>query len=247
MAIYLALWIAALPAQAEMIGSLENLRSAFEQGGGNGKSLSQLQCFLRKHQTKTFRTKMLGGELKDRCKGERIRWQNENAAVIVDFTQNSSRPRFYLFDLHTNTVHFLHTAHGRFGNTSPTNPILTDEPKRNSVLQVKHFSNEVGSNASAGGFYLTGAEYQGNYGRSLVLHGLEEGFNHNSCERMTVIHKSSAITETATNSMSSGCPMVAETRIEQVINTLGEGALTYIFTPAEAKLSASTCGRNLLE
>jgi hypothetical protein len=32
-----------------------------------------------------------------------------------------------------------------------------------------------------------------------------------------------------------------------VIDALGEGALAYHYTPAEAALSADTCGRNLLE
>ena len=141
----------------------------------------------------------------------------------------------------------LYTSHGRFGNTSHYNKTLSFDPKRNSILQAAHFSNDVGSNATSGGFYLTGIEYQGNYGRSLVLHGLEYGHNHNSCERMTVIHKSSNITETATNSMSSGCPMLANSKIDSTINALGQGALVYSFTPNESQLPANFCGRNLVE
>lgn len=35
------------------------------------------------------------------------------------------------------------------------------------MLKAIHFSNAIGMNATAGGFYLTGDEYSGQYGRSL--------------------------------------------------------------------------------
>lgn len=234
-------------AHADLASSLERLRPAFLAAGGQAKSLDQLQCFVRRHQTKTFRTPKFGGELKERCTGERIRLENEHAALIIDYTQLSNRARFFLFDLREGKLLPLFTSHGRYGETPRDNTVSSDNPKRNSVLRARHFSNAVGSNATAGGFYLTGIEYQGTYGRSLVLHGLEQGFNHNSCERMTVIHRSSAITDSATNLMSSGCPMVALHRIDPVVEALREGALAYFYTPAEAALAADRCGRNLLE
>lgn len=217
------------------------------KAGGNQKAFEQTLCFLRNHSQKTFRTKKLEGELEKRCTGDRIRWQKEESVVIMDYTKHSNFPRFYLFDLRNNKLHALFTSHGRFGDTSHFNKIVSFEPKRNSILRAAHFSNVVGSNATSGGFYLTGIEYQGSYGRSLVLHGLEFGHNHNSCERMTVIHKSQNITETSTLSMSSGCPMLAPSKIDFAIDALGEGALVYSYTPTESLLPENSCGRNLLE
>lgn len=237
------------PCQADMAGQLEALRPAFLEGGGSPKALAQVHCFLQKHGKEIFRSKNLTdkeSELQQRCNHKTLRLQNERAIAIVDYTQFSHRPRFYLFDLRGGRLHFLHTAHGRYGDTDRANAVVSYEPKRNSVRRAVHFSNDFGSNASAGGFYLTGDEYIGKYQRSLVLHGLEEGFNDNSCGRTTVIHKSSYITDGATARMSSGCPMVAVNKLNFVVDSLVDGALVYLYTPVEAALGVESCGRNLL-
>lgn len=233
---------------AELDAGIVQLSKQFVDAGGNPKALSQARCFLQSHGQTVFRPRAVAGELGEkRCNlKETIQLTNYKSIGIIDFTKNSDRPRFFIFDLTNNKVHALHVGHGRFGETDRENTVLSDDPKRNSILRVKHFSNGVGSNASSGGFFLTGHEYEGGYGRSRVLHGLEQGFNDNACERMTVIHKSGMVSENATRRMSSGCPMVSRERINQVHALLGEGGLVYSYTPEEAALPDGTCGRNLL-
>ncbi len=241
--------VMASPCLASMEEQIEALSPAFLEGGGSPRALAQVRCFLNKHGKEIFRSKKItnnDADLEQRCNHKTLRVQNERALAIVDYTKLSDRPRFYLFDLRGGKLHFLHTSHGRYGNTHRANAVVSFEPKRNSVRRAVHFSNSIGSNASAGGFYLTGDEYIGLYQRSLVLHGLEEAINDNSCGRTTVIHRSSNITEGATARMSSGCPMVALSKIDFVVDSLVDGALVYLYTPAEAALGADSCGRNLL-
>lgn len=236
------------PASIESLDhTLGQLAGQYARLGGPAKALTQLRCFIRTHGFKRFAIKP-SGDMADRCEVRPwLALENERGVAVVDYTAPSDRPRFFLFDIHNKMVHALYTSHGRYGDTSRSNTKLSHNPKRNSVLRGIHFSNQPGLNASAGGFYLTAHEYQGSYGRSLVLHGLERKINDNSCLRATVIHPSSQITERSTNRMSSGCPMVAHSRIDQVVETLRDGALFYSYTPKEALLAEGICGRNLME
>lgn len=233
---------------AELDAGVASMAAAYEKAGGNPKALAQLRCFLAKHGAEVFAPKPVVGELAERCnQRNEIKIENFKAVGVIDYTKLSDRPRFFIFDLEAKKVQALHVGHGRFGDTNRGNTQFSDNPKRNSILKVAHFSNTPNSNATAGGFFLTGQEYDGAYKRSLVLHGLEKDVNDNACFRTTVIHKSSMITETATKRMSSGCPMVAQTKIAYVLKAMSEGALLYAYTPAEAALGADECGRGLLK
>lgn len=225
--------------------ALNQLAPRYQSLGGPAKALAQVRCFIRTHGFKKFHPKP-AGDMAERCNVRaEIALENERGVTIVDYTAPSNQPRYFLFDFYNNTVRALYVGHGRYGETPRTNTRLSMAPKRNSILRAVHFSNEPGLNASAGGFYLTGEEYSGTYGRSVVLHGLEGDINDNACLRATVIHSSSKITENSTDLMSSGCPMVARTKIDYVVDTVRAGTLFYSFTPAEAALAETDCGRNL--
>lgn len=225
--------------------ALGQLAPRYQALGGPVKALAQVRCFIKSHGFKKFHPKP-AGDMAERCNARaEIALESERSVTIVDYTAPSNQARYFLFDLYNNTVRALFVGHGRYGDTLRTNTRLSMSPKRNSILRAVHFSNEPGLNASAGGFYLTGMEYEGVYGRSVVLHGLEGDVNDNACLRATVIHSSSKITENSTDLMSSGCPMVARTKIDYVVDSVRNGTLFYSFTPAEAALTESDCGRNL--
>ena len=237
-------------ASGKLNPEIEKLREAYLKAGGPEKALIQLSCFLKSHSQKTFQVRPVSGkpdsEIYKRCHSQsQLQLFNQKVFAVVDYTHNSDRARLFIFDLRVGELRKFHVGHGRFGETDRNNTQFSNDPKHNSILKVGHFSNEINSNASAGGFYLTGQEYQGQYGRSLVLHGLEKSINDNACERMTVIHKSSMIDDNSTRRMSSGCPMVPVNRIDYIVQGLGLGGLVYIYTPNEAALPNSVCGRNL--
>ena len=93
---------------------------------------------------------------------------------IADFTRASGEPRFYLLDTFTGRVTRHLVAHGR-----------GSDPAHTGFLQ--HFSNRFGSEASSNGAYLTSEYYQGRYGRSMRVRGLDPS-NSNAEARAIVVH-----------------------------------------------------------
>lgn len=219
------------------------LKAQYLKAGGAEKPFAQLSCFLRKNGRGQFRTKPVPGN--SRCDRKSLSLKNQSNVALIDYTKTSDRPRLFLFDLARGTVRALFVSHGRFGETKRSNSQVRMSPKANSVLKAVHFSNALGQNASVGGFYLTGGEYPGKYGRSLVLHGLEKNVNDNACARAVVIHQNHLVNDRGTNIMSSGCPMVSDRRIDAVVGALKGGALIYMHSPREEALSAEACGRDL--
>jgi hypothetical protein len=93
---------------------------------------------------------------------------------IVDFSKPSSEPRFYVVDLASGNVESHLVCHGR-----------GSDPAHSGYLE--RFSNDFGSYASSNGTYVTGDYYQGKYGLSLRVNGLD-ATNSNADARAIVIH-----------------------------------------------------------
>jgi hypothetical protein len=93
---------------------------------------------------------------------------------IVDFSQPSADPRFFVIDLATGEVESHRVAHGR-----------GSDPDHSGF--VERFSNNFGSYASSNGTYVTGDYYQGKYGLSMKVRGLDWS-NYNAEPRAIVIH-----------------------------------------------------------
>jgi hypothetical protein len=93
---------------------------------------------------------------------------------IVDFSKASSEARFHLVDLMNGTVESHLVAHGR-----------GSDPDHSGF--VERFSNDFGSYATSNGAYTTGDYYDGKYGLSMKVHGLDWS-NSNAEARAIVIH-----------------------------------------------------------
>ena len=93
---------------------------------------------------------------------------------IVDFSKPSSEPRFYVVDLASGAVESHLVAHGR-----------GSDPAHSGWLEK--FSNDFGSYASSNGTYTTGDYYDGKYGLSMKVAGLDWS-NNNAEPRAIVIH-----------------------------------------------------------
>jgi hypothetical protein len=94
--------------------------------------------------------------------------------AVVDFSQPSSDPRFHLVDLVSGNVDSFRVAHGR-----------GSDPDHSGF--VERFSNNFGSYASSNGTYTTGEYYDGKYGLSMKVRGLDWS-NSNAEPRAIVIH-----------------------------------------------------------
>ena len=94
--------------------------------------------------------------------------------AIADFSKPSSEPRFHLVDLASGQVESHRVAHGR-----------GSDPAHSGYLE--RFSNDFGSYATSNGTYVTGDYYDGKYGLSMKVRGLDWS-NNNAEPRAIVIH-----------------------------------------------------------
>jgi hypothetical protein len=94
--------------------------------------------------------------------------------AIVDFSKPSSEERFYVVDLMSGNVEAHRVAHGR-----------GSDPDHSGF--VERFSNDFGSYATSNGAYLSGDYYDGKYGLSMKVRGLDWS-NYNAEPRAIVIH-----------------------------------------------------------
>ena len=96
--------------------------------------------------------------------------------VIADYSKPSYE-RLFVLNMENFTLEdYTYVAHG----------------KNSGADTAVSFSNKMNSYKSSVGFYLTGKPYNGRYGYSLKLFGLEDGYNSNAFKRGVVIHGASA-------------------------------------------------------
>jgi hypothetical protein len=115
---------------------------------------------------------------------------------------------------------------------------------RNSgVDKATRFSNAPNSYETSLGFYTTGHTYQGKHGLSLRLHGLEKGFNSNAEARAIVVHGAEYVNAARVNSAymgrSLGCPAVPVKESREVIKTIQDGSVLFIYHPSKNYLQSS--------
>ena len=145
--------------------------------------------------------------------------KNKEYLTVIDFTKPSYVKRMYIFNLKTGQVKRFLVAHGE--NTG--------------YIYATEFSNETGSHKSSRGFFITGEEYNGKHGRSLRLHGREEGINDNAFRRDIVIHGADWVSYKAVFlnggrlGRSWGCPAVPLPDVAEIVSKLKGGSLLYIY------------------
>jgi hypothetical protein len=97
-----------------------------------------------------------------------------DSIAIVDFSKPSNEERFFVVDLASGNVETHRVCHGR-----------GSDPDHSGF--VERFSNDFGSYASSNGAYLTTDYYDGKYGLSMKVRGLDWS-NYNAEPRAIVIH-----------------------------------------------------------
>jgi hypothetical protein len=137
---------------------------------------------------------------------------------IADFTRASAEPRFFLLDTFNGRVTRHLVAHGR-----------GSDPAHTGFLQL--FSNRMGSEASSSGAYLTSQFYQGHYGRSMRVRGLDPT-NSNAEARAIVVHTAwyaepNVVAQTGRLGRSEGCFALPHTSLQETLARLGPGHFLY--------------------
>lgn len=138
---------------------------------------------------------------------------------VVDFAAHSAEKRFTLYDVAAGKplAHYL-VAHGQ-----------GSDPAHSGYLAK--FSNVEGSNASSRGAFLVGESYEGKYGRSRRLIGLEPD-NDLAMQRAIVMHGADYVAPQMVAAhgkigRSYGCFACERHLIGEVMDRLPKGTLLY--------------------
>jgi hypothetical protein len=145
---------------------------------------------------------------------------NSSILTIIDFSQSSNNKRMYVLDLYKKVLLYnTYVAHGK--NTG-------DE-------FAEKFSNIPGTFQSSLGFYITENMAIGpKVGLSLILKGLEKGFNDKARDREIIIHGADYATEDFIQQhgrlgRSFGCPSLPPDLIKPVAETIKDGTCLFIY------------------
>lgn len=138
--------------------------------------------------------------------------------AIADFSLPSSQPRFFLVNMGTGEVEPLLVSHG-----------IGSDPGHTGVLQ--RFSNQINSEATCEGAFLTADYYVGKHGDSQRLIGLDPT-NDNAMTRAIVVHSAwyanpDMVAKHGKLGRSQGCFAVGERQLAKVFERLGPGRMIY--------------------
>ena len=139
---------------------------------------------------------------------------NQKYMTIVDFSQHSSKSRFYLVDMTTGGVTALHTSHGKGSDT-------------NNDGYAESFSNTSGSEMSSLGYFRVAETYNGKHGLSIRLDGLSST-NSKARARAIVVHSASYVSESSKRAGRSwGCFVLDPKYLSGVVSKIKNGSLLY--------------------
>jgi len=148
--------------------------------------------------------------------------QNPNIVTIADYSQSSNKKRLYVIDLKNKKLLFNSlVAHGR----------------KTGEEYARYFSNDEGSLKSSLGFYITSNPVIGSHtGFSLMIEGVEKGFNDHAFKRAIIIHGANYATENfimkyGRLGRSLGCPALPPDQNKSIIETIKGGTCLFIFSP----------------
>lgn len=143
--------------------------------------------------------------------------------TVIDYSLPSTEARLWVLDLDQKQLLFRElVSHG----------VNTGENF------ATHFSNKVGSRQSSLGLFRTEGTYFGRNGFSLRLEGLERDINHKALERTIVMHGAWYVSEDFAEEhgrlgRSWGCPALEKDVAPEVIHTIKNGSLLFIYHPEQ--------------
>lgn len=150
--------------------------------------------------------------------------------TIIDYSLDSATKRMWVLDLVRQRVLFNSlVAHGKYSGDF-----------KNSTS----FSDGVGSLQTSLGLFVTGSTYEGHDGYSMVMRGLENGFNANAEVRHIVMHGAWYVNEQLAKSRGAvgkswGCPALELRLTAPIINTIKDGSLVFSYYPSTEWLRKS--------
>ena len=134
---------------------------------------------------------------------------NNKYVVMVDFSISIDQERLYI----------VNTKTGKIEMTS-----IVSHGVNSGKEYATDFSNEIGSYKSSLGAYLTEQTYNGYYGYSLIVKGLDKT-NSNAKKRKIIFHS----TKKMKTKWSWGCFSLPEKNNKKIIDMIKGGCLVYAY------------------
>jgi hypothetical protein len=202
-----------------------------------------LKTFLRLKAVTTFSVKAQGKDVE-------IGLKNFRYIGIADYTLHSLEKRFYLLDLEQGTFEKHFVSHGRLSGRN----------------WAQFFSNEIGSQKTSLGVFITGPLYRSPAFKStaMKLYGIEKT-NYNAYDRFIVMHQASYATLGYAENLkkklelsldpkftprlgrSQGCLALDPQEAQQIISKLQGGALILSYVhDGESHIQANPNWQNVL-
>lgn len=150
---------------------------------------------------------------------------HRDLVAVADFARPSNQPRLHFVNLETGRLDSQYVAHGR-----------GSDPQHDGWL--KKFSNTVNSEATSRGAYSTAAIYNGKYGPSIRLRGLDQD-NSNAWDRAIVMHPAwyaapDMLSKYGKLGRSEGCFAMDPEKFNEALTRLGAGRLLFADKIGEA-------------
>jgi len=156
---------------------------------------------------------------------------NSSIVTIADYSQSSNKKRLYVIDLKNIKLLFnTYVAHGR----------------KTGEEFAKTFSNAEGSLKSSLGFYVTEHPVIGSHtGFSLLIDGVEKGFNDNAIRRAIIFHAAEYATENFIKrygrlGRSLGCPALPPELNRPIIESIKGGTCFFIYNSDNKYITGSS-------
>lgn len=149
--------------------------------------------------------------------------------TIIDYSRPATEKRLWIVDVRTHDLFDSeYVAHGEGSGDRTT---------------ATRFSNVDGSHQSSLGTFITGDVFFGVRGRSLELHGIEEGINDNAYSRGILIHGTRYVSEAralqGTQGVTEGCAGIPAKSAKRVIRRIAHGTVVFVWYPERKFLEQS--------
>lgn len=207
----------ALPSRAFAQSLTENFDQAFGIAPNAPAEPAQpaLPTVLEPNPAYDRRVLEIAARERDRA-GNKV-WRTDIVGV-ADYARPSTLPRLHFANLESGTLRSFYVAHGR-----------GSDPEHSGFLQS--FSNAPGSEATSRGAYLTAEWYNGKYGTSIRLLGLDQD-NSNALERAIVMHPAwyadpAMIAKQGKLGRSEGCFAMSPEQFDEALWHLSGGRLLF--------------------
>lgn len=150
---------------------------------------------------------------------------------LIDMTQPSGKKRFYVYNYAKDSIVYSGlVSHGRCNL---------------NWLNGRRYSNNPGSGCTSLGRYKIGSAYNGHFGKSYRLYGLDST-NNKAAERAIVLHSATTIPDKEVApgqiAQSDGCPAVSPAmlkKLDQVIKARKKPIMLYIYEEDDTSLTAA--------